>query len=82
MQMQVGNVYYNTPQYAISTAGNKALQGSYYLEANPGVQAIIRSDLRIDVSVGYPIFNRSFVHFYPVYNVGVQRYFYFKKKKK
>ncbi len=80
-QMQVGNVYYALPQYSVSTQGNKALQANAYLEAYPGVQAIIKSDLRIDFSVGFPVMSRSYVHFYPVYNVGVQRYFYFKKSK-
>ncbi len=80
MQMQVGNVYYNSPQYGISTLGNKVLQGSQYLEVYPGVQAIIHSDIRVDFSVGFPVVNRSYVHYYPVYTLGVQRYFYFHKK--
>jgi hypothetical protein len=81
MQMQVGNVYYNLPQYAISTAGNKALAANQYLEVYPGVQTIIRSDIRVDFSVGFPVVSRSWVHYYPVYNLAVQRYFYFHKKK-
>jgi len=79
--MQVGNISYNAPQYSISTSGNVALQGRQYLEVYPGVQAIVRSDVRIDLSVGFPVVNRSYVHYYPVYTVGVQRYFYFHKKK-
>jgi hypothetical protein len=81
-QIQVGNVYYNLPQYSISTAGNRALQSGNYLEVYPGVQAIIRSSLRVEFSLGYPVINKSYVHFYPVYNVGIQQYFYFHKKKK
>jgi hypothetical protein len=81
MKMQVGNVYYHLPQYAISVAGNKALQANQYIEFYPGVQCIIKSDLRIDISAGFPIESRSYVHFYPIYTLGVQRYFYFHKHK-
>ena len=80
VQMQVGNVYYQLPQYRISTQGNKALQANQYLEAYPGIQSIIRSDLRMDFSLGFPVISRSYVHFYPVYNFGIQRYFHFKKR--
>jgi len=80
--MTVGNVSYKLPQYSINTSGNKALQGHYYLELYPGVQCILLSDLRIDFSLGFPVVNRSYVHFYPVYNFGIQRYFDFHKKKR
>lgn len=79
IDMAVGNIYYNTPQYSISTKDNRALQGSNYIEAYPGVQCIIRSDIRIDFAVGFPLVNRSYVHYYPVYVLGIQRYFYFRK---
>jgi len=82
VQMQVGNIYYNSPQYAISTKGNRALQANQYLEVYPGLQSIIKSDTRIELSVGFPLISRSYVHYYPVYTVGVQRYFYFHKIKK
>ena len=81
VQMQVGNVYYNLPQYAISTNGIKALQAGQYLEVYPGIQTILRSTLRIDFSVGIPITSRSYVHYYPVYNLGIQRYFFHHNKK-
>ena len=82
LQMQVGNIYYNSPKYSINTQGNKALQGIQYLEVYPGIQSIIRSDLRVEFSLGFPAINRSYVHFYPVYNIGVQRYFNFLNKRK
>ena len=82
VQMQVGNIYYNAPQYSISTRGNKALQAGQYLEMYPGLQCIIRSEIRIDFSVGFPVIARSWVHYYPVYNLGVQRYFNFDKKRR
>jgi len=81
VKMQVGNVYYNLPQYSISTKGNKALQEHQYIEIYPGVQAIVKSDIRIDLSVGFPLINKSYVHYYPVYTLGIQRYFYFHKRK-
>jgi len=80
-KMQVGNISYSAPQYSISTKSNKALQGRNYIDVYPGVQSIIRSNLRADFSVGFPFINKSYVHFYPVYHIGVQRYFYFHKHK-
>ncbi len=59
---------------------NPALQGCSYIEANPGVQCILRSDIRIDLSMAFPLVNKSYLHDYPLYIVGVQKYFYFNKK--
>lgn len=56
-----------------------ALRAGYYVEVRPGIQEIINSNLRIDFSVGFNLINRSYVHPYPIYMVGIQRYFYFKK---
>ncbi|HEV7231813.1 MAG TPA: hypothetical protein VGO45_10820 [Bacteroidia bacterium] len=55
------------------------LEAGNYMEAYPGIQAIIKSNLRIDFSVGFPIYNTSYARFYPVYMIGIQRYFYLKK---
>ena len=52
------------------------LLGSHYVEFHPGIQAIINSNMRIDFSVGVPIINKSFTRFYPVYMIGIQRYFF------
>jgi len=52
-----------------------------YVEADPGIQLILKSTLRLDFSVGFPVYGRSYIHFYPLYTFGLQRYFYFKKKK-
>lgn len=49
-----------------------------YVEMHPGIQFIIDSNLRIDFTVGFPVINKSFARFYPIYMLGVQRYFYFK----
>ena len=55
------------------------LESGYYVEVHPGIQKFIRSNLRIDLSVGINLIQRSYVWFYPVWNVGVQRYFFFHK---
>ena len=54
------------------------LEKGYYLECRPSMQFIFRSNLRIDLSVGFPVINRSYVHTSPVYFFTLQRYFYFK----
>ncbi len=56
------------------------LKAGNYVDINPGVQWIIKSSLRIDVSVGFPLINSSFIHQYPLYYIGLQRYFFFKKR--
>ena len=82
LQMMVSNIYAKLPPYPIYAPGNKALAGNEYVEVYPGVQCILKSDLRIECSIGFPAISRSYVHFYPVYNIGVQRYFNFNRKKK
>jgi hypothetical protein len=52
-----------------------------YIDIAPGVQCIIKSNLRIDFSVRLPMISKSYARFYPMFVVGVQRYFYFKKKR-
>jgi hypothetical protein len=56
------------------------LQAGNYVDIYPGIQAIIKSNLRIDASIGFPFINSSYAHFYPVYSIGIQRYFFFTKK--
>ena len=56
------------------------LRGGNYIEIHPGIQTIFNSNLRIDFSVGLPFINKSYTRFYPVYMLGIQRYFYFSKK--
>ncbi len=60
---------------AILKAGN-------YIDVNPGLQYIIRSTTRIDISMGFPLINKSYIHEYPLYYIGVQRYFFFNKRNK
>ncbi len=58
------------------------LKAGNYVEVYPGIQKIINSNLRIDFSVGFPLINGSYTRFYPVYMIGVQRYFFQNKKSK
>jgi hypothetical protein len=55
------------------------LEAGNYMDIFPGIQTILRSNLRIDLSVGFPLYNQSYAHFYPVYMFGIQRYFYLRK---
>ncbi|MEO6904285.1 MAG: hypothetical protein ABI315_14190 [Bacteroidia bacterium] len=55
------------------------LKANNYVEVHPGIQAIFNSNLRIDFSIGVPLINKSYARFYPIYTLGIQRYFYFNK---
>ena len=52
---QDGVVTYHIPDNAFLKAGN-------YVDINPGIQWIIKSSLRVDFSVGFPLINTSFIH--------------------
>jgi hypothetical protein len=68
-----GSVTLNVPTTA------DFLKASSYVEVYPGVQAIIKSNVRIDLSAGLPLIGRSYIHNYPLFYIAVQRYFYFNK---
>ncbi|MEP7169039.1 MAG: hypothetical protein ABI855_06665 [Bacteroidota bacterium] len=53
-----------------------ALNKGYYVDIQPGIQKIYNSNLRIDFSVSLNLLNRSYSHFYPMYMLGLQKYFY------
>jgi len=53
-----------------------ALLKGYYVDINPGIQAIINSNLRIDFSVTFPLLGKSWAKLYPVYTLGLQYYIY------
>ncbi len=55
---------------------NPAFGAGHYLEIHPGIQRVFGSNLRMELSVGFPLINRSWVHYYPIYSLGVQRFFY------
>jgi hypothetical protein len=56
------------------------LQAGNYVNIAPGIQCIIKSNLRIDLSMEFPFVHKSYSTFYPVMQLGVQRYFYGRKK--
>jgi hypothetical protein len=70
-------VQYGFKNVPISTP---LLQQGNYVDICPGIQAIVKSNLRIDLSVKFPMINRSYAHFYPVYAVALQRYFFTGRK--
>jgi hypothetical protein len=65
--------------YPVSVQGVPVLLAGQYVELHPGVQCIIKSNLRIDLSAGFPFIDKSYAHYYPLYTVGIQRYLYFNK---
>jgi hypothetical protein len=58
------------------------LQKGTYIEVHPGIQWIVNSNTRIELTVGYPLVSQSYTVFYPVYTFGIQHYIYFAKAKK
>lgn len=59
-----------------------SLQEGKFSEIKPSIQLILGSNNRIDVGCAYPIYRRSYTHFYPLFFFNIQKYFYFSKKKK
>ncbi len=58
-----------------------ALQQGYYVDVSPGVQFIVKSNLRIDCSMTFSSLGISYARLYPVFNLGIQRYFFPGKKR-
>jgi hypothetical protein len=56
------------------------LQAGNYVEIHPGVQLILHSKTRFDFSMGFPFIGTGYTSFYPEFMIGIQRYFYLKKK--
>jgi hypothetical protein len=54
------------------------LKAGKYLDIDPGIQCILNSTYRIDLSLAFPLVNESYDHLYPFYLIGIQRYFYFR----
>jgi len=67
---------YNIIDVPISTP---LLMSGNYVDVCPGIQAIVKSNLRIDFAVKFPLINKSYAHFYPLFTLAVQRYFFTKK---
>jgi hypothetical protein len=53
-----------------------ALKSGSYVEINPGIQRIINSNTRLELSYGFDLIGFSYVHFTPVWTLAFQRYFY------
>lgn len=58
-----------------------ALQKGAFLDFSPGVQFIIRSNLRIDCAATFHGFGQTYARLYPVYSIGVQQYIFKKNRK-
>ena len=52
------------------------LQSGNYIDIVPGIQTIIKSNLRIELSARLPFYRKSYAFFYPLYALGVQWYFF------
>ena len=53
-----------------------ALQKGYYVDVSPGIQVILKSNLRIDFSTTFSSMGISYARLYPVFSFGIQRYFF------
>ena len=58
---------------------NQSTSAGFYVDVQPGVQKIINSTARVELSVALPLIRKSFSHFYPVYTLAYQ-HFLFKKQ--
>jgi hypothetical protein len=50
--------------------------GQYYWEVYAGVQKIVNSNTRIEITIGAPLYRRSYIHNYPVVQIQLQHYFF------
>jgi hypothetical protein len=76
-----GRVFLENPgapgaSYEITGTALSVFAPNTYIELHPGIQAIIRSNLRLDFSAGFPLLSRSYTRYYPVFTLGIQRYFF------
>ena len=47
-----------------------------YLDLYIGIQRIVNANNRLELSIGVPVISKSYRHFYPILNIGWQRYLY------
>lgn len=66
-------------QYADKYIYN-SLQAGNYTEMRPSIQLIFYSTTRVEMGVATPIFNQSYLHFYPMYFVSIHKNFFKSKK--
>jgi len=50
--------------------------GNQYLDVYFGIQRIVNSNNRLELTIGVPVISKSYRHFYPLLNIGWQRYLY------
>jgi len=62
----------------VNITGVYALQAGNVIDIRPGLQLIIKSNLRLDFSTAYSLIGTSYTKIFPVYYLGIQRYFYLK----
>lgn len=72
------DLFYGTDRsyYVINNRYPPALKSGYYLDITPGIQYIYKSNLRIEFSTTFRGLGFSYARLYPVFSLGIQRYFY------
>jgi hypothetical protein len=63
------------------SARTASLKSGSYMEIYPGIQRIVNSNTRIELSYGFNLLGFTYVHFTPIWTLAVQRYFYPRIKK-
>ena len=69
------DIYQNADKYIYNS-----LQSGSYTEVRPSIQLIFYSTTRVEIGVASPIFNQSYLHFYPMYFVSLHKNFFRSKK--
>lgn len=81
-QMVVNGKEYDFEQFKhVEPFTYNSLQENKYSEIRPSIQIIVNSNNRIDLGIAQPFIGRSYLHFYPVYYLSFQKYFFPPKKK-
>jgi hypothetical protein len=77
------NLFVGAPNeyYLESVRYPPALQGNYFVDMSPGIQFIIRSNLRIDCTATFHMLGETYARLYPVYSIGIQQYLFFRNKR-
>lgn len=57
-------------------AKTSTLKKGNYIDFYPSIQFIFNSNTRIDATMGFSLYNKSYTHFYPMVLLGVQRYIF------
>ncbi len=57
-------------------AETATLKKDHYIDACVGIQTIFNSNTRLDLTASFNIINKSWSHFYPLFRIGIQHYFF------